>query len=132
MAYALLQSGKETNETGVCVFEREDHLGGKIIDFNFTQAPDVVVGKFKIFFDHYVFSKNFHFNFHPVKRCHSPYYRGVAKTFQRGAHTVSQPAYLHGPLPILVAENGVCNYLALEKICEMLILRIRAFSQPEL
>ncbi|XP_078354103.1 uncharacterized protein LOC144638735 [Oculina patagonica] len=43
-AYALLQSKKETNETGVCVFEREDHLGGKIFDFNFTQAPDLLVG----------------------------------------------------------------------------------------
>ena len=57
MAYALLQSGKEANETGVCLFEREDRLGGKIFDFNFTQAPDVVVGKFKIFFDHHAFAK---------------------------------------------------------------------------
>ncbi|KAL9951517.1 hypothetical protein ACROYT_G044192 [Oculina patagonica] len=43
-AYALLHSKKETNETGVCLFEREDHLGGKIFDYNFTHAPDVVVG----------------------------------------------------------------------------------------
>ena len=28
--------------------------------------------------------------------------------------------------------DGVCNYLALEKTCGMLILRIRAFSPPEL
>ena len=29
-------------------------------------------------------------------------------------------------------KNGVCNYLELEKIYGMLILRIRAFSPPEL
>ena len=45
MAYALLDKGKETN---VCIFEREDRLGGKIFDFNFTQAPNVTVGKPKI------------------------------------------------------------------------------------
>ena len=45
MAHALLDKRNETNETSVCIFEREDHLGGKIFDFNFTQAPDVAVGK---------------------------------------------------------------------------------------
>ena len=45
MAYALLESKNKTNETNVCVFERENRLGGKIFDFNFTQAPDVAVGK---------------------------------------------------------------------------------------
>lgn len=45
MAYALLESKNKTNETNVCVFEREDRLGGKIFDFNFKQAPDVAVGK---------------------------------------------------------------------------------------
>ena len=39
---------------------------------------------------------------------------------------MSRPGYLHGP------ENRVCNYLALEKINDMLILRIRAFWPPEL
>ena len=62
--------------------------------------------------------------------------RDVARIFQRGGggggggggrgHTVSRPGYLHGP------ENRVCNYLALEKIDDMLILRIHAFSPPEL
>jgi len=45
MAYALSVSKNKTNETNVCVFEREDRLGGKIYDFKFTQAPDVPVGK---------------------------------------------------------------------------------------
>lgn len=45
MAYALLDSKNKTNETNVCVFEREDRLGGKIFDFKFNQAPDVAVGK---------------------------------------------------------------------------------------
>jgi len=45
MAYALLASKNKTNETNVCVFEREDRLGGKIFDFKFTQALDVAVGK---------------------------------------------------------------------------------------
>ena len=42
MAYALLDKRSETN---VCIFEREDRLGGKIFDFNFSQAPNVSVGK---------------------------------------------------------------------------------------
>ena len=40
-------------------------------------------------------------------------------------HTLSHPGYLHGPLQMLSPENGLCNYLALEKIFGMLILRIR-------
>ena len=45
---------------------------------------------------------------------------------------MSYPGYLHGPRQMLGAENGVCNYLAPEKINGVLILRIRAFSPPEL
>ena len=42
-------------------------------------------------------------------------FRGVGTFFQRGAHTVSHPGYLHSPLHMFGPENGVCNYLALEK-----------------
>ena len=49
-----------------------------------------------------------------------------------GGHTVSHPGFLYGPLQMFGSENGVCNYLALEKIYGMLILRIHAFSLPEL
>ena len=43
-----------------------------------------------------------------------------------GSHCVTpRPGYLHGPLQMLSPENGLCNYLALEKIFGMLILRIR-------
>ena len=52
MAYALLNKTKETN---VCVFEREDRLGGKIFDFSFTQAPGVAVGKPKLILYRHVF-----------------------------------------------------------------------------
>ena len=52
MAYALLDS---RNETNVCIFEREDRLGGKIFDFNFTQAPDVAVGKPKVILYPHIF-----------------------------------------------------------------------------
>ena len=45
MASELLKSKNKTSETNVCVFERENRLGGKIFDFKFTQAPDVAVGK---------------------------------------------------------------------------------------
>ena len=38
----------------------------------------------------------------------------------------------HGLLQMFGPANGVGNYLALEKIYCMLILRIRAFSPPEL
>ena len=34
---------------------------------------------------------------------------------------------MHGPLQIFGPVNGVCNYLVLEKIYGMFILRIRAF-----
>ena len=52
MAYALLDN---RNETNVCIFEREDRLGGKIFDFNFTQAPDVAVGKPKVILYRHIF-----------------------------------------------------------------------------
>lgn len=52
MAYALLYNANETN---VCVFEREDRLGGKIFDFNFTQAPDVAVGELKLILHRHIF-----------------------------------------------------------------------------
>ena len=39
-----------------------------------------------------------------------------------GGHTMSHPGYLHVPLQIFGPENGVCNYLALEKIYGLLIL----------
>ena len=63
--------------------------------------------------------------------------RGVARIFQRGLveggnHTVPHPGYLHSPLQMFGPENEVCNYLALEKIYGMLILRICAVSPPEL
>ena len=45
---------------------------------------------------------------------------------------MSHPGYLHGPLQMLGPENEVYNYLALEKINDMSILWIRAFSPPEL
>ena len=54
MAYALLDKKNTTKETNVCVFEREDRLGGKIFDFNFTQAPDVAVGKLKLILYHHM------------------------------------------------------------------------------
>ena len=56
IAYSLLN---QTNETSVCVFEREDRLGGKIFDFSFTQAPDVVVGKFKIILHQHLLKQTF-------------------------------------------------------------------------
>ena len=45
---------------------------------------------------------------------------------------MSHPGDSHGPLQILGPENGVCNYLALEKINGMLTLWVCAFSPPEL
>ena len=67
-----------------------------------------------------------------------PSYRGVARMFQRrggggggGGHTMSHPGYLHGPLQMFGPENGLCNYLALEKIYGMLTLWICAFSPTE-
>ena len=58
--------------------------------------------------------------------------RGVGGGGGGGGHTVSQAGYLHIPLQMLGPESGVCNYLALEKINDMLILWIRAFSPPKL
>ena len=54
-----------------------------------------------------------------------------------GGRTVPHPGYLHGPLQmgplqIFGTENGVHNFLALENIFGMSILRICAFSPPEL
>ena len=45
---------------------------------------------------------------------------------------MSHPGSLHGPLQMFGPENGVCNYLAVDKIYGMLILGIRAFSPHEL
>ena len=42
---------------------------------------------------------------------------------------MSSPGYLNGPLQMFRPANGVCNYLALEKIYGMLILRIHEFCQ---
>ena len=44
--------------------------------------------------------------------------------FQRVGDTVT--------LQIFSPENGICNYQVQEKIYGLLILQIRAFSQPEL
>ena len=43
MAHQLLLSNNETN---VCVFEKENRLGGKIFDHRFPEVPNVTVGKF--------------------------------------------------------------------------------------
>ena len=43
LARELLRSGKETN---VCIFEKENRLGGKIFDYRFPEAPNITVGKF--------------------------------------------------------------------------------------
>ena len=43
LARELLNSGSETN---VCIFEKENRLGGKIFDYRFTEAPNITVGKF--------------------------------------------------------------------------------------
>ncbi|XP_022777440.1 uncharacterized protein LOC111318838 [Stylophora pistillata] len=40
-AYTLLSKKKETN---ICIFEREDHPGGRILNFSFVKVPDVAVG----------------------------------------------------------------------------------------
>ena len=85
MAYALLESKDKTNETNVCVFEREDRLGGKIFDFNFTQAPDVVVGKsVKPILNHFTFVTTAIFwdgKFHLVK--HYAHIHSLAHSFRR-------------------------------------------------
>ena len=41
---------------------------------------------------------------------------------------MSHPGHLHTPLHMYGPENGVCNYLALEKINCRLIILIRTFS----
>jgi len=43
LAYTLLES---KNEIDVCVFEKENHLGGKILDHRFPEAPNITVGKY--------------------------------------------------------------------------------------
>lgn len=43
LARDLLKSGNETN---VCIFEKENRLGGKIFDYRFPEAPNITVGKF--------------------------------------------------------------------------------------
>ena len=45
---------------------------------------------------------------------------------------MSHPGYLHGPLQMFGPENGVCSYLALEEIYDLLILWDHAFSRTEL
>ena len=42
LARDLLKSGSETN---VCIFEKENRLGGKILDYRFPEAPNITVGK---------------------------------------------------------------------------------------
>ena len=68
--------------------------------------------------------------------------QGCSQDFPRGwggggggdggrGHTTSHPGYLHGPLHMFGPENGVCNYLALEKYYGKLILQIWAFLPLE-
>ena len=45
---------------------------------------------------------------------------------------MSHPGFLHSSLQMFGPESGVYKYLALGKIYGMVILRIRAFLQPEL
>ena len=42
MAETLLRMKKEKS---VCVFEKESYFGGRILDYQFSQAPDIFVGK---------------------------------------------------------------------------------------
>ena len=35
-------------ETSVCIFEKENRLGGKIYDHFFPEAPDISVGQFLV------------------------------------------------------------------------------------
>ena len=57
---------------------------------------------------------------------------GVKTGFSKGEGEGLHPGFLHSPLQMFVPENGVCNYLAREKMYGMLILRICTFSPPEL
>ena len=45
MAYMLLVKKVETS---VCIFEKENRLGGKIFDHVFSQAPEISVGQFPV------------------------------------------------------------------------------------
>ena len=45
MAYMLLV---KKIETSVCIFEKENRLGGKIYDHFFSEAPDISVGQFSV------------------------------------------------------------------------------------
>jgi len=45
LAYILLV---KKIETSVCIFEKENRLGGKIYDHVFSQAPDRTVGQFSV------------------------------------------------------------------------------------
>ena len=42
MAETLLRKKKETS---VCVYEKENRFGGRILDYWFDQASDIAVGK---------------------------------------------------------------------------------------
>ena len=39
---------KKQKETSVCIFEKENRLGGKIYDHVFSEAPDISVGQFSV------------------------------------------------------------------------------------
>ena len=45
LAYMLLV---KKIETSVCIFEKENRLGGKIYDHFFSEAPDISVGQFSV------------------------------------------------------------------------------------
>ena len=45
LAYMLLEKKIERN---VCIFEKENRLGGKIYDHFFSEAPDISVGQFSV------------------------------------------------------------------------------------
>ena len=45
MAFMLLDKKLETS---VCIFEKENRLGGKIYDHVFSEAPDRTVGQFSV------------------------------------------------------------------------------------
>ena len=45
MAETLLRTKEESS---VCVFEKEDRFGGRILDYRFPQASNVTVGKVQL------------------------------------------------------------------------------------
>ena len=45
LAHMLLEKKIERN---VCIFEKENRLGGKIYDHFFSEAPDISVGQFSV------------------------------------------------------------------------------------